>query len=157
MPFRQHEKFLRNVHGLCVTLTVIGPQPGVLDHHGRTHEHLAAESQRDLSRRHQRCRIRDAVACRVFFPARTYPAGRRAASYLQSITGLLSFVFAASPWCAFRARRRHLSHSRLRFSLSGTVLMASSVLFFQLSQDAPMPFRWAPLAWWSAEWCWRCF
>lgn len=72
--------------------------------------------------------------------------------YLQSITGLLSFVFAAVTLVRFQGTQDRISLILgAGFLLSGTVLMASSVLFFQLSQDAPMPFRWAPLAWWVSR------
>ena len=72
--------------------------------------------------------------------------------YLQSITGLLSFVFAAVTLVRFQGTQDRISLILgSGFLLSGTVLMASSVLFFQLSQDAPMPFRWAPLAWWVSR------
>jgi diguanylate cyclase (GGDEF)-like protein len=72
--------------------------------------------------------------------------------YLQAITGLLSFVFAAVTLVRFQGTQDRISLILgTGFLLSGTVLMASSVLFFQLTQDAPVPFRWAPLAWWVSR------
>src|SRR5271169_583067 len=72
--------------------------------------------------------------------------------YLQAITGLLSFIFAAVTLVRFQGTQDRISLILgAGFLLSGTVLMASSVLFFQLTQDAPVPFRWAPLAWWVSR------
>src|SRR5271154_1014705 len=69
--------------------------------------------------------------------------------YLQAISGLLSFVFAAVTLVRFQGTQDRISLILgAGFLLSGTVLMASSVLFFQFAKDAPVPFRWAPLAWW---------
>src|SRR6202023_3795692 len=72
--------------------------------------------------------------------------------YLQITTGLFAFLFAAVTLVRFQGTQDRISLILgSGFLLSGTVLMASSVLFFQLSQDAPMPFRWAPLAWWVSR------
>ncbi|MGA2812796.1 MAG: GGDEF domain-containing protein [Candidatus Acidiferrum sp.] len=72
--------------------------------------------------------------------------------YLQAVTGLLSFIFAAVALVRFQGMQDRISLILgSGFLLSGTVLMASSVLFFQLSNDAGVPFRWAPLAWWASR------
>jgi diguanylate cyclase (GGDEF)-like protein len=72
--------------------------------------------------------------------------------YLQAITGLLSFIFAAVTLVRFQGTQDRISLILgAGFLLSGTVLMASSVLFFQLTPEAPVPFRWAPLAWWVSR------
>jgi diguanylate cyclase (GGDEF)-like protein len=72
--------------------------------------------------------------------------------YLQAITGLLSFIFAAVALVRFQGTQDRISLILgAGFLLSGTVLMASSVLFFQLTQDAPALYRWAPLAWWVSR------
>src|SRR5271170_3542605 len=72
--------------------------------------------------------------------------------YLQAITGLLSFIFAAVTLVRFQGTQDRISLILgAGFLLSGTVLMASSILFFQLTQDALVPFRWAPLAWWVSR------
>jgi diguanylate cyclase (GGDEF)-like protein len=72
--------------------------------------------------------------------------------YLQAVTGLLSFIFAAVALVRFQGTQDRISLILgSGFLLSGTVLMASSVLFFQLSNGASVPFRWAPLAWWASR------
>jgi diguanylate cyclase (GGDEF)-like protein len=72
--------------------------------------------------------------------------------YLQAVTGLLSFIFAAVALVRFQGMQDRISLILgSGFLLSGTVLMASSVLFFQLSSDAGVSFRWAPLAWWASR------
>ena len=72
--------------------------------------------------------------------------------YLQAITGLLSFIFAAVTLVRFQGTQDRISLILgAGFLLSGTVLMASSVLFFQLTPNSPVPFRWAPLAWWVSR------
>jgi diguanylate cyclase (GGDEF)-like protein len=72
--------------------------------------------------------------------------------YLQAITGLLSFIFAAVTLVRFQGTQDRISLILgAGFLLSGTVLMASSVLFFQLSAGAPVPYRWAPLGWWVSR------
>jgi diguanylate cyclase (GGDEF)-like protein len=72
--------------------------------------------------------------------------------YLQAITGLLSFIFAAVTLVRFQGTQDRISLILgAGFLLSGTVLMASSVLFFQLTPEAQVPFRWAPLAWWVSR------
>src|SRR5277367_1994821 len=72
--------------------------------------------------------------------------------FLQAITGLLSFIFAAVTLVRFQGTQDRISLILgAGFLLSGTVLMASSVLFFQLTPTATVPFRWAPLAWWVSR------
>ncbi|MGH9675612.1 MAG: diguanylate cyclase [Candidatus Acidiferrum sp.] len=72
--------------------------------------------------------------------------------YLQSTAGLLSLVFAAVALVRFQG-----THDRISlilgagFLLSGTVLAASSVLFFDLSPSAPLRFLLAPVAWWVSR------
>lgn len=72
--------------------------------------------------------------------------------YLQAISGLISFVFAAVTLVRFQGTQDRISLILgSGFLLSGTVLTASSVLFFQFSQDAPVRFLWAPVAWWASR------
>jgi diguanylate cyclase (GGDEF)-like protein len=72
--------------------------------------------------------------------------------YLQAVTGLLSFIFAAVTLVRFQGTQDRISLILgSGFLLSGTVLLASAVLFFQLSNGAGVPFRWAPLAWWASR------
>lgn len=72
--------------------------------------------------------------------------------YLQALTGLISFVFAAVALVRFQGTQDRISLILgSGFLLSGTVLMASSVLFFQLSPDDPKRFFWAPVAWWASR------
>lgn len=72
--------------------------------------------------------------------------------YLQAITGLISFVFAAVTLVRFQGTQDRISLILgSGFLLSGTVLSASSVLFFQFSQDKPVSLLWAPVAWWASR------
>src|SRR5277367_6271869 len=72
--------------------------------------------------------------------------------YLQAITGLLSFIFAAVTLVRFQGTQDRISLILgSGFLLSGSVLMASSILFFQLSANPAVPYRWAPLAWWVSR------
>ena len=72
--------------------------------------------------------------------------------YLQAVTGLIAFIFAAVALVRFQGTQDRISLILgSGFLLSGTVLMASSVLFFQLPTGAGVPFRWAPLAWWASR------
>ncbi len=69
--------------------------------------------------------------------------------YLQVVSGLLAFVFAAVTLVRFQGTQDRISLILgAGFLLSGAVLTASSVLFFQLSPDAPLRLLWAPIAWW---------
>ena len=69
--------------------------------------------------------------------------------YLQVISGLLAFVFAVLTLVRFQGTQDRISLILgAGFLLSGAVLTATSVLFFQISPDAPMRLPWAPIAWW---------
>src|ERR1700758_1478151 len=72
--------------------------------------------------------------------------------YLQVISALLAFVFAAISFVRFQGNRDRISLILGGgFLLSGAVLSASSVLFFQFSQDSPARATWAPIAWWLSR------
>lgn len=72
--------------------------------------------------------------------------------YLQAITGLISFVFAAVTLVRFQGNQDRISLILgSGFLLSGTVLTASSVLFFHFSQDASVGLLWAPVSWWTSR------
>jgi diguanylate cyclase (GGDEF)-like protein len=69
--------------------------------------------------------------------------------YLQVISGLLAFVFTAVTLVRFQGTQDRISLILgAGFLLSGTALTATSVLFFQLPQEAPVRLLWAPVAWW---------
>jgi diguanylate cyclase (GGDEF)-like protein len=69
--------------------------------------------------------------------------------YLQIISGLLAFVFTAVTLVRFQGTQDRISLILgAGFLLSGTALTATSVLFFQFTQDAPVRLLWAPVAWW---------
>jgi diguanylate cyclase (GGDEF)-like protein len=71
--------------------------------------------------------------------------------YLQIMTGLLAFVFAAVSLVRFQGTQDRISLILgVGFMVSGAVLTATSVLFFQL-HDAPVQFLWAPVAWWESR------
>src|SRR5437773_10402193 len=68
--------------------------------------------------------------------------------YLQVISGLLAFVFAAVTLVRFQGTQDRISLILgAGFLLSGAVLTATSVLFFQFFPDTP-GLLWAPVAWW---------
>ncbi len=70
-------------------------------------------------------------------------------AYLQVISGLLAFVFTAVTLVRFQGTQDRISLILgAGFLLSGAALTVTSVLFFQLSQDAPVRLLWAPIAWW---------
>ncbi|HEV1993794.1 MAG TPA: GGDEF domain-containing protein [Candidatus Acidoferrum sp.] len=72
--------------------------------------------------------------------------------YLQVITGLLALVFVAVALVRFQGSQDRISLILgSGFLLSGAVLAASSVLFFQLLRDVPLRFFWAPVAWWVSR------
>jgi len=72
--------------------------------------------------------------------------------YLQVITGLLAFIFAAVTLVRFQGTQDRISLILgVGFMVSGAVLTATSVLFFQLLRDAPLEFLWAPVAWWESR------
>jgi diguanylate cyclase (GGDEF)-like protein len=69
--------------------------------------------------------------------------------YLQIVSGLLAFVFAAVTLVRFQGTQDRISLILgAGFLLSGAVLTATSVLFFQFLPDAPLRLLWAPIAWW---------
>ena len=69
--------------------------------------------------------------------------------YLQVICGLLAFVFSALTLVRFQGTQDRISLILgAGFLLSGAVLTATSVLFFQFLPDAPQRLLWAPIAWW---------
>src|SRR5256885_16660372 len=69
--------------------------------------------------------------------------------YLQITTGLLAFVFAAVTLVRFQGTQDRISLILgAGFLLSGTILTASSVLFFQFLQETPVHLRWAPVSLW---------
>src|SRR5229473_4397574 len=69
--------------------------------------------------------------------------------YLQVVSGLLAFVFAAVTLVRFQGTQDRISLILgAGFLLSGAVLTGTSVLFFQLFPDAPLRLLWAPIAWW---------
>src|SRR5438105_3092253 len=69
--------------------------------------------------------------------------------YLQIVSGLLAFVFAAVTLVRFQGTQDRITLILgAGFLLSGAVLTATSVLFFQFFSDAPLRFLWAPIAWW---------
>ncbi|MGB7281796.1 MAG: GGDEF domain-containing protein [Candidatus Acidiferrum sp.] len=72
--------------------------------------------------------------------------------YLQVISALLAFVFAALTLVRFQGTQDRISLILGGgFLLSGAVLAASSVLFFQFLQDSPLRPTWAPIAWWLSR------
>jgi diguanylate cyclase (GGDEF)-like protein len=69
--------------------------------------------------------------------------------YLQVISGLLAFVFAAVTLVRFQGTQDRISLILgAGFLLSGAILTATSVLFFQFLPDATLRLLWAPMAWW---------
>ncbi len=69
--------------------------------------------------------------------------------YLQVTTGLLAFVFAAVTLVRFQGTQDRISLILgSGFLLSGTLLTASSLLFFQFLQETPVHPHWAPVSWW---------
>lgn len=72
--------------------------------------------------------------------------------YLQVISALLAFVFAALAFVRFQGTQDRISLILGGgYLLSGAVLSASSVLFFQFSLDSPVHAAWAPIAWWFSR------
>ncbi|HMI51815.1 MAG TPA: GGDEF domain-containing protein [Candidatus Saccharimonadales bacterium] len=69
--------------------------------------------------------------------------------YLQVITGLLAFVFGAVTLVRFQGTQDRISLILgAGFLLSGTVLIASSIFFFQFLQDTHPPLLSAPVVLW---------
>src|SRR5207245_8108705 len=68
---------------------------------------------------------------------------------LPVILALLAFVFAPGTIVVFQCTQDCLSLTLCAaFILSGAVLTATSILFFQIFPAAPLRLLWAPLAWW---------
>jgi diguanylate cyclase (GGDEF)-like protein len=71
--------------------------------------------------------------------------------YLQITLGLFAFVFAAVAMVRFQGTQDRISLILgSGFLLSGATLIASSILFFQLSIRETW-FLWAPVAWWISR------
>ena len=69
--------------------------------------------------------------------------------YLLVISGLLAFVFAAVTLVRFQGTQDRISLILgAGFLLSGAILAATSILFFQFFPVAPVRFLWTPVAWW---------
>jgi diguanylate cyclase (GGDEF)-like protein len=69
--------------------------------------------------------------------------------YLQVIGALLAFVFAVITLVRFQGTQDRISLILgAGFLLSGAILTATSVLFFQFFPDSPLRLLWAPIAWW---------
>ncbi|HKV23607.1 MAG TPA: GGDEF domain-containing protein [Candidatus Acidoferrum sp.] len=72
--------------------------------------------------------------------------------YLQVIAALLAFVFSALAFVRFQGTQDRISLILGGgFLLSGAVLCASSVLFFQFPIGLPVRATWAPVAWWLSR------
>src|SRR5712664_350839 len=72
--------------------------------------------------------------------------------YLQVVSGLLAFVSAAVTLVRFQGTQDRISLILgAGFLLSGTILTASSLLFFQFQQNTPVELRWAPVSWWVSR------
>src|SRR5580693_271589 len=72
--------------------------------------------------------------------------------YLQVITALLALVFAALTLVRFQGTQDRISLILgAGFLLSGSILVASSVLFFQFLQQTPKHLLWAPISWWVSR------
>lgn len=79
----------------------------------------------------------------------TLPPDALLQGYLQIISGLIAFVFAALTLVRFQGTQDRISLILgAGFLLSGAVLTATSILFFQFLPDAPLRVLWAPIAWW---------
>lgn len=69
--------------------------------------------------------------------------------YLEVISSLLAFVFAAVTLVRFQGTQDRISLILGGgFFVSGAVLIATSVLFFQFLPDSSLRLQWAPVAWW---------
>src|SRR6202007_838265 len=69
--------------------------------------------------------------------------------YLQVISGLLAFVFGVVTLVRFQGTQDRISLILgAGFLLSGAILTATSVLFFQFLPEAATRLLWAPIAWW---------
>lgn len=69
--------------------------------------------------------------------------------YLQIVTGLLAFVFSAVALVRFQGTQDRISLILgSGFMLSGSVLVASSLFFFDVTAQQVMKVHWAPVALW---------
>src|SRR5215467_11160834 len=69
--------------------------------------------------------------------------------YLQIVTGLLAFVFSAVALVRFQGTQDRISLILgSGFLLSGAVLVASSLLFFDIPAQTVLKMHWAPVALW---------
>src|SRR6201981_3617943 len=69
--------------------------------------------------------------------------------YLQVVTGLLAFVFSAVALVRFQGTQDRISLILgSGFLLSGSVLVASSLFFFDLPAQTGLKVHWAPVALW---------
>src|SRR5579859_7567055 len=69
--------------------------------------------------------------------------------YLQIVTGLLAFVFSAVALVRFQGTQDRISLILgSGFLLSGSVLVASSLFFFDLPTQTGIKVHWAPVALW---------
>src|SRR5271170_3510207 len=72
--------------------------------------------------------------------------------YLQITTGLFAFVFAAVALVRFQGTQDRISLILgSGFLLSEATLTASSILFFQMSQQSQTWLLWAPAGWWISR------
>src|SRR5437879_1171478 len=76
--------------------------------------------------------------------------------YLQVIGALLAFVFAAVTLVRFQGTQDRISLILgAGFLLSGAVLTATSILFFQIFPEAPFRLLWRLSPGGLAAWLWR--
>src|SRR5215475_9683940 len=69
--------------------------------------------------------------------------------YLQIVTGLLAFVFSAVTLVRFQGTQDRISLILgSGFLLSGSVLVASSLFFFDIPAQPVLQLHWAPVALW---------
>src|SRR5215469_15937844 len=69
--------------------------------------------------------------------------------YLQIVTGLLAFVFSAVALVRFQGTQDRISLILgSGFLLSGSVLVASSLFFFDIPHEPVLNTHWAPVALW---------
>ncbi len=72
--------------------------------------------------------------------------------YLHVITGLIAVVLVALAFVRFQGTQDRMSLILgAGFLLSGAVLSAASVFFFQLSPESHTRLQWAPVAWWISS------
>jgi len=79
----------------------------------------------------------------------TVPSDSLLQGYLEVISSLLAFVFAAVTLVRFQGTQDRISLILgAGFFLCGAVLIATSVLFFQLLPERSLRLASAPIAWW---------